>query len=100
MFARAKIADLPAISFQFEGKTLFGRQGDTIAAALLLAQEPVLRNSPVSGEPRAPFCMIGNCFECAVEVDGVNGVQACLTPLREGMRIRRSPALSAKVRST
>ncbi|MDA5397166.1 (2Fe-2S)-binding protein [Hoeflea prorocentri] len=99
MFTRAKIADAPAVSFYFEGELMSGREGDTIAAALLLADEPVLRNSFVSHSPRAPFCMIGNCFECAVEVDGIDGVQACLTPLREGMRINRSPTQPIKAKT-
>jgi predicted molibdopterin-dependent oxidoreductase YjgC len=43
----------------------------------------------VSGEPRAPYCMMGVCFECLVEVDGVPNVQACMTSVREGMTVRR-----------
>ncbi|WP_417804381.1 (2Fe-2S)-binding protein [Thalassospira lucentensis] len=99
MFVRANFAETDAVSFQFEGKHLSGRTGDTIAAALLLSGETTLRESYVTRSPRAPFCMIGNCFECLVEVDGVDGVQACLTPLLEGMQIRRSSAPTIKARS-
>jgi predicted molibdopterin-dependent oxidoreductase YjgC len=48
-----------------------------------------LRASPVSGAPRAPYCLMGVCFECLVEVDGVRDRQACLTTIRDGMRVRR-----------
>ncbi|NUT16777.1 MAG: (2Fe-2S)-binding protein [Cupriavidus sp.] len=45
------------------------------------------RNSPVSGEPRAPYCMMGVCFECLMEIDGQPSRQSCLVTVREGMRV-------------
>jgi predicted molibdopterin-dependent oxidoreductase YjgC len=33
--------------------------------------------------------MMGVCFDCLVEIDGVGNRQACLTPVAEGMRVRR-----------
>ena len=44
-----------------------------------------------SGVPRAPWCMMGVCFECLVEIDGAAGRQACMIEVRDGMRIRRQP---------
>jgi len=35
--------------------------------------------------------MIGNCFDCLVEIDGETNLQACLVTVREGMRIRPHP---------
>jgi NADH dehydrogenase/NADH:ubiquinone oxidoreductase subunit G len=32
--------------------------------------------------------MIGNCFDCLVEIDGETNLQACLVNVRDGMRIR------------
>jgi predicted molibdopterin-dependent oxidoreductase YjgC len=49
----------------------------------------VRRATPVSGSPRAPYCMMGVCFDCLMEIDGVPNRQACLVPVAEGMRIRR-----------
>jgi predicted molibdopterin-dependent oxidoreductase YjgC len=31
--------------------------------------------------------MMGVCFECLVAIDGVGSRQACLVPVRDGMRI-------------
>ncbi|MFN3352857.1 MAG: 2Fe-2S iron-sulfur cluster-binding protein, partial [Brevundimonas sp.] len=39
--------------------------------------------------PRAPFCMMGVCFDCMAEVDGVSSVQTCLVTVREGMSVAR-----------
>lgn len=65
------------------------RPGETIAACLLRAGAEHFRTTPISGSPRLPFCMIGHCFECLVEIDGAGNRQACLTLVEPGMRVRR-----------
>ncbi|SAK80638.1 (2Fe-2S)-binding protein [Caballeronia ptereochthonis] len=60
----------------------------TVAAALLEGGAPACRTTPVSGVPRGPFCMMGVCFDCLVEIDGVPNMQACMTRVRDGMRVR------------
>ena len=49
----------------------------------------------VTSAPRAPYCMMGVCFECLVEIDGKPSRQACLTPVRDGMVIKRQQGASA-----
>ena len=66
--------------------------GETVAAVLLRQAEPWSRVSPVSGAPRAPYCMMGVCFDCLVEIEGLGAVQACLVQVSEGMRVRRLSA--------
>lgn len=79
----------PERRFRFDGVEIRAREGDNVAAALLAAGIVALRETPVSGEPRAPYCMMGVCFDCLVEIDGVGNRQACLTPVRDGMVVRR-----------
>ena len=62
--------------------------GRSVAAALLAAGVARFRATPVSGAPRAPFCMMGACFECLVEIDGVPSRQSCMVEVKAGMRIR------------
>jgi hypothetical protein len=57
------------------------------AAAATLLAGAVSRLMPVSGSPRAPYCMMGVCFDCLMEIDGTPNRQGCLVPVREGMRI-------------
>lgn len=71
-----------------DGKPSRAMVGEPLAAALLKANCVPMRHTPVNGAPRAPFCMMGVCFECLVEVDGTPNVQACATPVREGMHVR------------
>ena len=54
--------------FVFEGQTLQGHAGESVAAAVLRAGVSRLRRHPVDGSPRMPFCMMGVCQECLVQV--------------------------------
>lgn len=86
MFAPLAPITAPMTLF-WEGKPLAARHGETVAACLLRAQISHNRLTPVSGAPRLPYCMIGNCFECLVEIDGVGNQQACLTLVQDGMHV-------------
>jgi len=59
------------------------------AAALLAAGVAAMRDSPVDGSPRAPYCMMGVCYECQLEIDGRQNQQSCLVKARAGMVTRR-----------
>ncbi|MEE9195396.1 MAG: (2Fe-2S)-binding protein [Alphaproteobacteria bacterium] len=93
---RIETVEAPTVVIEFEGRDIQARQGDSVAAALIAVGEVVFCTSPVTGAERGPFCMMGVCFECMVEIDGAPNRQACLTPVESGMRVRRqrgSPAL-------
>ncbi|SAL63304.1 NAD(FAD)-dependent dehydrogenase [Caballeronia arvi] len=62
--------------------------GRSVAAALLTAGVSRFRATPVSASPRAPYCMMGACFDCLVEIDGVPSRQSCMVAVRDGMRVR------------
>lgn len=63
--------------------------GDNLAAVLMRHGLSPFRKHPVDQSGRAPFCMMGVCFECLVEIDGVPSMQACLTNVEDGMIVRR-----------
>lgn len=77
------------VTFTFEDRPIEARAGDSVAAALTAAGVRSLRDSVVSGEPRGIFCMMGTCFDCLMEIDGVPNVQACRTPVVAGMTVSR-----------
>jgi len=87
MFRRLPDADRVSVEVTIDGRTARVRAGDTVAAALLSSGILASRAADVSGAPRAPYCMMGVCFECLVTVDGVGNRQGCLVPVRPGMRI-------------
>lgn len=70
----------------WEGREIPARAGEPLAAALLAAGIAAFRETPVSGAPRGPLCLMGACFDCLVEIEGVPNRQACLVPVTPGMR--------------
>lgn len=80
------------VTVTIDGERHAARIGDTVAAVLLTSGVAATRVSPVSGAPRAPYCMMGVCFECLVTIDGVGNRQGCLIPVTDGMRIETQKA--------
>jgi predicted molibdopterin-dependent oxidoreductase YjgC len=77
-----------AVRIRIDGQTVEARLGDSVAAALLLSGFTATRTTVVSGAPRAPYCMMGVCFECLVTIDGVANRQACMIGVKEGMSVQ------------
>jgi predicted molibdopterin-dependent oxidoreductase YjgC len=80
-----------AVTITVDGTPLRAASGDTVAAALMASANPISRETPVTGAPRAPFCLMGVCFDCLMEIDGVPNRQACMVEVRAGMTVRRQP---------
>ncbi len=78
------------VTIHLDGELVRAPLGDTLAAVLLARGAVATGASAVTGAPRAPYCMIGSCFECLVEIDDLGQRQACLVAVREGMRVRRA----------
>ena len=75
------------LALTIDGARVTARAGDTVAAALLAAGFTHCRTTAVSGARRAPYCLMGVCFECLVTIDGVGNRQACLIQAADGMRV-------------
>jgi predicted molibdopterin-dependent oxidoreductase YjgC len=89
MFKRLSSPAPRTVTIHIEGRPVQVAAGQTVAAAVLAAGQRYTRTTPVSGARRAPFCMMGVCFDCLMEIDGVPNRQACLVQVEEGMRIVR-----------
>ena len=63
--------------------------GASAAAAVLAAGFDSIRETPGEGSERAPYCMMGVCFDCLAEIDDVPNRQSCMVEVRPAMRIRR-----------
>jgi len=74
--------------FLFEGQFISGFKGETIGAALLRHDKLHLRDAPNSNTPRGMFCGMGICQECVVDVGG-ELKEACRTPIREGVSVKK-----------
>jgi predicted molibdopterin-dependent oxidoreductase YjgC len=89
MFRPRPDAPAATIAVEVEGQTVTVPAGASAAAAVLLAGLAAIRETAISGSGRAPYCMMGACFDCLAEIDGQPNRQSCMVTVRPGMRIRR-----------
>lgn len=75
-----------AIVFYVNGAPVRARAGQSVAAALAAEDRIALRRTR-GGALRGVFCGMGVCYDCLVTVDGRANERACLTTVREGMRV-------------
>jgi D-hydroxyproline dehydrogenase subunit alpha len=88
------VAEAERVAIDFEGESIEGRRGETLAAALAAAGIRNLRWTR-SDQPRGIFCGMGVCQECLVEIDGQPDHRACMTKLAGPLSVRRQPHLAA-----
>ncbi|MEM0906555.1 MAG: (2Fe-2S)-binding protein [Pseudomonadota bacterium] len=72
------------VNIVVDGNPVAAQEGDTVATVLLC--EGRLGFGAKEG-PLTPYCLIGVCFGCRVTIDGRDGEQACLIPVREGLQV-------------
>ena len=89
MFRRLAESAGETVTVNIDGREIQVPAGETVATAVLVNNLVYNRTTPVSGTPRAPLCMMGVCFECLMEIDGVPNRQACQVRVEDGMCIRR-----------
>ena len=91
-----RIKDHPILTFEekkklkflFDGKEVFGFEGDTVASALHAQGVKELSHSIEKNRPRGFYCAIGNCASCNMIVNGVPNVRTCITLLEEDMVVK------------
>lgn len=87
-----------SVTMTIDGRTVSAYAGETLAA-VLLAEGVTAFHRTRSGRPRAPWCNMGACFECQVQVsvggrDPVRWQRACLCPVADGMTVVTGTHLS------
>jgi len=80
------------IKFEFCGKPVEARAGDTVASALYRSGQRIFTRSFKYHRPRGLLCLSGKCPNCLMNVDGVPNVRTCMTPVRPGMQVAHQNA--------
>lgn len=80
------------VAFTWDGATVDGFAGDTIASALFANGTRVFSRSFKYHRPRGEVCFCGACANSLVTVDGRPGVRACSEPITPGMRVEHQNA--------
>jgi aerobic-type carbon monoxide dehydrogenase small subunit (CoxS/CutS family) len=76
------------IEFTFDGEKINALTGQSVAAALLAANQRSLRKTRFNNNERGVFCGIGICFDCLVVIDGITNQRACLIEAKPGMKVQ------------
>ena len=61
----------------------------SVAAAALLCGLGNVRETPVTGSGRLPYCMMGVCFDCLMKIDGQPNQRGCQVRVAPGMTVER-----------
>jgi len=77
------------LSLTINGASRQVARGTTVAAAMLLAEQPC--RISVTGEPRTALCGMGICFECRAVVNGVPHRRTCQLLCEQDMAVETNP---------
>ena len=89
MFKSIDNKPVEMVTIYFEGRALTVRKDLNVASALLESGIINFRESPVGGSSRGPYCMMGVCFDCLINIDGRDNQQSCMVKVSDGMKISR-----------
>lgn len=88
------------VSILIDGQPLNVQEGITVAAAALSSGFAHTRTTPITGSNRAPFCMMGVCFDCLMVIDGKPNQRACSTYVQEGMCIESQQGIGPEIKGS
>jgi len=77
------------LSLTINGASRQVERGTTVAAAMLLAEQPC--RISVTGGPRTALCGMGICFECRAVVNGVPHRRTCQLLCEQDMAVETNP---------
>jgi predicted molibdopterin-dependent oxidoreductase YjgC len=87
MFKRLETNPEKLVSISINGKPFNVPAGETVAAAVLASGITHTRTTAVSSSTRAPFCLMGVCYECLMVINGLPNQLACKEYVTDGMII-------------
>lgn len=87
MFKQLPDSQAETVEVILNGQKTIVPEGITVAALSLVQGLRFTRTTPVSSAKRAPFCMMGVCYECLMVIDGIANQRACVTTVKNGMKI-------------
>lgn len=87
MFKQLPNDDVEEVEVTLNQQKVLVPQGTTVAAMVLTQGLRATRTTPVSGAKRAPFCMMGVCYDCLMLIDGKANQRACVIYVKNGMQV-------------
>jgi predicted molibdopterin-dependent oxidoreductase YjgC len=75
------------IKIKINGKETIAYRSATVLDSLMASGYKALKKSRKLHENRGPFCGMGICYECQVNINGVPNQRACMTEAKDKMVI-------------
>lgn len=97
MFKQLPGSQTETVQIILNGLPVQVTKGTTVAANALAQNLVFTRTTPISSSKRAPFCMMGVCYECLMVIDGKSNQRACATYVEEGMHINRQQGVGPEM---
>jgi sarcosine oxidase subunit alpha len=76
-----------SVTLSVNGAAVTVPSGAMVSTAVAMVGVSLYRRS-VTGEPRAPLCGMGICFECRVTIDSRAHCRSCQVVCQPGMEVR------------
>jgi D-hydroxyproline dehydrogenase subunit gamma len=76
-----------SVTLSVNGTAVTVPSGAMVSTAVAMAGVSLYRRS-VTGEPRAPLCGMGICFECRVTINSRAHCRSCQVVCQPGMEVR------------
>lgn len=83
-----------AVTITIDESEVSAFEGESVASVMMVEGKVAMRTT-TDDQPRGVFCGMGVCFDCLVIVDDVPNTRACMTWVKEGMRVKTQKGLSA-----
>ncbi len=87
MFKQLANDEIETVTVILNGQEIQVPKGTTVAAIALSQGLRSTRTTPISNTKRAPFCMMGVCYDCLMVIDGKANQRACVTYVEQGMQV-------------
>ncbi|RLA16533.1 MAG: (2Fe-2S)-binding protein [Gammaproteobacteria bacterium] len=87
MFKQFQDSDTEIVEVILSGQVVKVPVGTSVAAMALTQGVGSTRTTSVSGSKRAPFCMMGVCYDCLMVIDGKANQRACSIVVKQGMTV-------------
>ena len=78
----------PSVPISLNGKDILLQKRQNLATALLEAGVFEFNIRPDTQTARAPYCLMGSCFDCRLVVNGKRDTLACQTAVEPGIVVQ------------
>ncbi len=85
-----ELSQAKTVTLYFAGQPLTAREGQTVAAALMMNGIYKFGKSRKLLQARGLYCANGRCQSCLMTIDGVEHIRACSALVRDGMTVEEN----------